>query len=602
MGKKKILLIQYLLKSLAPFAIGSSCYLLKGLYFNLFQQNTANSIFNSLAMKQGLSETQQNDEASFLIMITECLTWLQEASFGAYKGYFAFLFTMLLLDMVIRINYQGVQWASSGSKLPISNEEIASRRSSFSDGLEKNMMTLKNLLMTIFCYTLIFFVFKTTRTSFVHENGQIDTLKNPRMTLEEDFSHFDAVRILEQQAVFHEDQLSLKSPPLAKSPEKISLSMGNIISSLNLDVTAMALSKDRKVAFATVNHYGTLKIIDISDLQAPVVISSLGLEVSGYTFQIKSLALSSDERVLYISNFRDLEIVDVADLESPKLLSFTSSEILTDYNTPQVTRYCQTSLALDENTKTLFVGGLGFQVFNVSNPLKPVILRAEKNPLDEEKKHSRIDVHLSQDGKALFVANGTLDVYNISNPRDLKKINSFPTESSARSMYFPQDLNSKTVFLIGASVNQNVILEEMDISNYNEIKVAHRTYNLEYNSTFNARILAISPCRTKFFIFIDNDIQGFDLLIFDSFKNTAIPNKKNLINNTFSMNFLPDGKTLLTGSNEQFMVIALFLDYPNQKTFSQSLNDPIGNFSLASSCSKIHLSSDGKNSLCCKKG
>ena len=79
---------------------------------------------------------------------------------------------------------------------------------------------------------------------------------------------------------------------------------------LNLHVNAMVLSKDKKIAFVTLDYYGALQIIDISDLQSPFVIGSLNLELLTDNFRIRSLILSSD-----------------ADLASPKLISYTKSEI-----------------------------------------------------------------------------------------------------------------------------------------------------------------------------------------------------------------------------------------------------------------------------------
>ena len=101
-------------------------------------------------------------------------------------------------------------------------------------------------------------------------------LEHETMTIKDD----------EDELLFVPENEKIASPVLPKVSEKVSLSMGNIISSLNIDVTSMILSKDKKIAFATLDFDGTLKIIDISDLQAPAVLGSLSLRLSSFTFEL----------------------------------------------------------------------------------------------------------------------------------------------------------------------------------------------------------------------------------------------------------------------------------------------------------------------------
>ena len=63
---------------------------------------------------------------------------------------------------------------------------------------------------------------------------------------------------------------------------------------------------------------------------------------------------------------------------------------------------------------------------------------------------------------------------------------------------------------------------------------------------------------------------------------------------TFVMNFSPDGRTLLAGSNSQFLAIELYLDYPNSRIFSETLENQISHFSLPSGCQNLQISNDGK--------
>jgi len=350
-------------------------------------------------------------------------------------------------------------------------------------------------------------------------------------------------RILEEKASHNERQGSSKV-----SSDKMSLSMGNVLSSLNIAVTAMVLSKDRKTVFATLDFYGTLKIIDISDLKTPFIVSSLSLKISGYEYRTKSLTLSSDERTLYVSNSRVLEIIDVSYFGTPKLISSTASQIFSGEMYWKVSKYFQTSLVLDERTKTLFIGGVGLQIYDVSNSSSPILLKAQANDLDDSDPRrratfSRNEIRLSQDGKFLFVANGTLDVYNISNPRKIQLMTSLQTKSSLRSIFLHQD--SERALLLGGSLdNLEIILEEIDISDPKS-PVIIETHNIGYSSTYYPRILAVSPSKSKVFIFTDEDYEGYDLVVFDLIKKMTIKNQKNLINSIQTMTFSQDGKYLI---------------------------------------------------------
>jgi len=164
---------------------------------------------------------------------------------------------------------------------------------------------------------------------------------------------------------------------------------------------------------------------------------------------------------LYASNSRELEIVDVTDPSSPKLISFTNSEIFGDNIQFEISEYFRTSLAVSERTKTLYIGGLGLQVYDISNPKRPILLKAVKNNKSEDSSEGTLknEICLSRDGQVLFMANGTLDVYNISNPKDIKQLDSFKTESDPRSLLLSED--GRTIFLLASDDMGQLILEEV---------------------------------------------------------------------------------------------------------------------------------------------
>ena len=145
-----------------------------------------------------------------------------------------------------------------------------------------------------------------------------------------------------------------------------------------------------------------------------------------------------------------------------------------------------------------------------------------------------------------------------------------------------------------SSESTEIILEEVDLSDPKSPAIIE-TYYLGYKNAY-PRILAVSPSKTKVYIFLDEESSEPNLLIFDKIKKTAIKNQKRLIKKVQTMTFSSDGKTLLTGSNDQFMIIELFLDYPNKQIFSGTGLDVISNFS-PSGVVQMNLSPDG-NTLC----
>ena len=287
-------------------------------------------------------------------------------------------------------------------------------------------------------------------------------------------------------------------PSLMMSPDKISFGMGNILGSLSFKANAMILSKSKKLAFVTIESSGTLCIIDLSDMKSPFILSSLSLESEPYYYLLKNLILSSDEKMLYASNSKILEIIDVTDLYSPKLISRTKSGIFGQRSVnEEVIRDSKTSLAVSESKRTLYIGGLGLQVYDISDLKKPVLWKGFRNE-KESQGNSRNEICLSPDGKVLLIANVTLDIYNISNPKEMKLMHSFKTESSPRSIMLSEDF--KTAFLLGTSRNSEIIFEEADISNLESLKVRN-TVHLGFESIYSPRFLAISPSKSKPFFF-----------------------------------------------------------------------------------------------------
>jgi len=553
---------QQIPRSFIPFAVGSSYSLLKGFLWDPSLVSSQDFLTPPNLREEYLPGSQNHEKASFESGLLDFIFQVNQNLFGIYSNLFAFLLVMLLIDMIAKC----IQNKTNPASVKVLQGNAA--------GAKKRLgMTL---LKTIMLYSLIFLILQTIKFCI---NGNAD---DPKI-----FS--DNLRILEGESakgnlLVHQEH---------QQAEKISLSMGTILSSLNIDANAMILSRDKKTAFVTLSYYGTLKIIDISDLQAPNIIGSLRLKHSGYVYRIKTMVLSSDEKTLFLSNTRDLEIVNVRNLKSPQLLSRIASEIFDEWTSFNVIPdYFRTSLALDEKSKTLFIGGLGLQIYDISSPIMPMLISAEKNNYDikfnvlEEN-----EIWLSQADQVLFMAYSGLNIYNISNPREMSLISTMASKSSARSLYLE---DPKTLLLVGVSYREDeegIVLEELDISNYSA-PIVRKSNQLGYGKTSVVHFLGVSPQKTKYFLFTFQDlIPG--VLVFDSLKTTVTRNQENLLGNIYSLVFSQDGKNIITTSNGQFVVVELLLEYPNSQTFGFS-NLMIGNISLPQKCQQMKVSPDGK--------
>jgi len=596
---KKTFVIQPLLRSLIPFLIGTSCYFFREFFRKDLspEQNSQALLLNSpedSLRSQMFTTNTQGD-----ILNVDLLGKLGDMIFGIYTNYFAFLLMVLLIDLIFGIFRQGKQEIRDLVKSIKSTNVIFWNSQSRNLKNESVQNFTKKLFMRIICYSLIFMIYQMvgfcifSSAGFSHVNDS--QVFEVTQTHQERESFMNIPRILEENDSLNQEKTALVLQESQKTSEKISLTMGEIISSLNIEASAMVLSRDRKTAFVTLDFYGTLKIIDLSDVKSPVILSSLGLDGSGYYYKFKSGILSSDEKTLYLSNSKVLEIVDVTNLESPKLISTTKSEIFLESLDFSIAGFWQTSLVLDGSTKTLFIGGLGLQVYDVSNSKEPILLNAYTNDMEQVPQivwqvFRRNEIRLSHDGKALLVVNGSLDVYDISSPKDLKLINSFSMGSDVRSIYLSED--SKVAYLLGTSGDKEMILEEVDISDYHSPK-SLQSYTINEGSIMSPRILAVSPGRTKFYISTDEYFLGIGMIVFDAVKKTATKNGKSFLSHTYMMVFSEDGRTLLTASNEQFLVVDMFLDYPNTQIFASSPHI-LSNIFLPYECSDFKVSPDEK--------
>lgn len=516
-------------------------------------------------------------------------------NFEIYDNYFAFLFLIIVSNIIIKVAQQMIV---SKPKNLIKCWDFDANKYSFSSFKNQKKIFLK-AFKALLSYTLIFLAYQIigsfidSRSSF---NGypmiiSTTTLESPQELInlhsqqDKDSPIILTNRILQEG---EQETLNNETPMNHEEEEKINFAMGQIKSILKLDLKAMILSKDQKLAFAMIRYAFIVKVIDISDLESPKAIGSIGSELRDFSpeSQIPALQLSSDEKTLFVSTFVRLRIINVTNPTAPVDISFTESV------SKMGSKPYKTSLILDEKTSTLLIGGLGLLVFDISNLATPTIVKLITNPQDKDYILQSNEIKLSHDRTVLFMANNTLDIYNISNPREIQLIFSLNTTSSANSLTLVHD--PKRILLLGTSSNQGLLIDEVDVSNYSSPSIIKS--HQPGSPTAQAAHFhdAHSPGQTQYFIFAWKPRQQIGLLTFDDRTKLVTQNSETpIINTTYALQFIQDGKNLITLSNREFKVAEMFQNYPNRRIFGSKPNK-LGNFSLSKECLAMKLSPDGK--------
>ena len=158
----------------------------------------------------------------------------------------------------------------------------------------------------------------------------------------------------------------------------------NVLLLDGMEADLMTISNDGKTIFIAVDLHDLefdLQTINVTDPASSNILTSFGLE-----FAITSLALSSDNKILFILTNGDLQILDVSDPASPKKISSTTK------------LKGQSTLILSPDDESLIVD-LGY-IVDVSDPTNLII-----NPSNILS--SALKSIFSRDSKAVFILTKT---------------------------------------------------------------------------------------------------------------------------------------------------------------------------------------------------
>lgn len=166
-----------------------------------------------------------------------------------------------------------------------------------------------------------------------------------------------------------------------------------------------------------VSHaWGGLEIIDVTDSSSPDLIGKL--EVDTTMGPINNVHLSTDGTKAYMTggggindgiNLASFNIVDVTDQTSPTILG--------QYGDPRGS-FSNIALSNDEITAFLVGSNVGLQIFDIANPISPVLVDEFYEVINKTAPQAS-GITLSSDGSIAYIAEGVnglriVDVSSIS--------------------------------------------------------------------------------------------------------------------------------------------------------------------------------------------
>jgi len=380
-----------------------------------------------------------------------------------------------------------------------------------------------------------------------------------------------------------------------ESSKPVSLALGRVLSSLSIKAYSIVLSKDKKTAFVSLKQPAAIKVLDVSNVESPTIITSLGLQPiyfeGGY-----ALILSKDEKTLFVSNMRWLEIIDVSNFGAPVLLGEVEEPY---FNKGGSLLHYLTSMALARDNKTLFVAGYGLQVIDISDLSQPKIISSS---LEEVKglpsETLLMEAKYCEKREILYLAgNKTLNISDARNPRDLKPLGLYSSPSYSIQSVFISKKNYKEVFVFGRDEKKNqMILKKIDVTNPSMNLGVIESYNLDYDSSSLSSILGSSSDENVLFI------QSATLFgIFNIAKNLLKleefdQNIQKFKSGVTSIVIAEDDSTILMASSTRdFQILELYKNYPNSRIFKLAQN-VIGSLNSSADIAirSLYLTSDEK--------
>lgn len=376
--------------------------------------------------------------------------------------------------------------------------------------------------------------------------------------------------------------------------DSLSLSVGEILGSLDLDLFSVVLSSDEKIAYGTIRNEGSLRVIDLSNMKHPVVIASLPMVRASFAIFDKSLALSHSGKTLYASTFTTLEVIDVSDPRSPQVVSrYIDPDLKSMTATSSAARSLfKISMALSNDDSFLYVAGFGLQIFETKSL---DLIYHEYYPFEAEEPIktdlSETSLALSPDGGILFYADTTLKVYKCSDPQNIKLIVEVSLMSVINSLALLSD--SKTLLITGSSENRN-LLGKVDVSSPAS-PVLLSTYPISISGDQNrVKIISVSSEDSHAFLRAYNQKNGSRLRVFNLIRGEYLSDdSKNLISSADFVIMLKGKNFLIAADEGKLVSLELYPVFPSNQNHNLSYQ-MIASSEIEGRLSSFSLSEDGK--------
>jgi len=343
--------------------------------------------------------------------------------------------------------------------------------------------------------------------------------------------------------------------PANKEPEKVSLAMGRVLASFDVEPTLIAMSQDEKWAYVSTDNPQLIRVYDTSDFKAPVQVAAVNL---GRLSRARMfLELSPDGTILVASNYDDVKIINVTNPSSPQLVgSFFNPMLISADGMVFV------SMAISPDNKYLFIAEVAFAILDISNPSSISLLYTSKDMSSH--RGSLISLSASRDRKLVYLTTGkgALETYNVTDPRNPQVISTVSfNDSSANSVFLSKD--DKLAYVVGMS-GKKIAVNILDVSSPLNVKEVSKftVFTIKYTTPI---IQALSPQETKLYILQQR------LMVIDLVTMSVESNSENLVKNSLlSICFSSSGQYAGVAYLEQIVFIELFTNYPNTKIFTPS--------------------------------
>ena len=237
---------------------------------------------------------------------------------------------------------------------------------------------------------------RLTLVLFLYILSMTKTEDSQEIVFNSAYSSFNSFNNMEKvpSASFFEPELSANNRMLASTAPSLEQLLGLIPSK----AYSIILSQDGKSAFVSTFDTGSLEVIDISHFESPVLCGSMKSNLN--VFNEKAIALSPNGNTLFMGNMFTLEVIDVSNPMKPALLGYFEEDSEEDIKNSD--EKLRPSLAVNADGNTVYVAGLGFKVFDVSNRTKPTLVsKGVGQPTT---------VLMSSDRKILFLASNTINL------------------------------------------------------------------------------------------------------------------------------------------------------------------------------------------------